>query len=183
MVVLGFPASLDSSHSPWVRWQPYPNNSLSGDQFWQCGNFPLNQAPHCFEASGKLLQKSSRIFGVEHEEGSSSKGIYVLLSFLKQPIVESLAKFPIFHAGGWEIYHGTMLALPCLGERLIRKLLEAHPWLSSITLLAGLSNEKSQKSCRNKSRHKPREWVVNCRWLGSNKKLPCEQHKQQQGSR
>jgi hypothetical protein len=33
-------------------------------------------------ASGKLLEKSSRFFGVEHKEGSSSKGIYVLLSFL-----------------------------------------------------------------------------------------------------
>jgi hypothetical protein len=32
--------------------------------------------------SGKLLEKSSHFFGVEHDEGSSSKGIYVLLSFL-----------------------------------------------------------------------------------------------------
>jgi hypothetical protein len=33
-------------------------------------------------ASGKLLKKSSRFFGVEREKGSSSKDIYVLLSFL-----------------------------------------------------------------------------------------------------
>jgi hypothetical protein len=32
--------------------------------------------------SEKLSEKSLRFFGVEHEEGSSSKGIYVLLSFL-----------------------------------------------------------------------------------------------------
>jgi hypothetical protein len=67
-------------------------------------------------ASGKLLEKSSCFFGVEHEEGSFSKGIYVLLSFLGQPLVESHVEFPTFHAGGWEIYHETMIALPCLGE-------------------------------------------------------------------
>jgi hypothetical protein len=33
-------------------------------------------------ASGKLLEESSCFFGVEYEEGSSSKGNYVLLSFL-----------------------------------------------------------------------------------------------------
>jgi hypothetical protein len=33
-------------------------------------------------ASGKLIIESSRFFNVEHEEGSSSKGINVLLSFL-----------------------------------------------------------------------------------------------------
>jgi hypothetical protein len=48
-------------------------------------------------ASGKLLEESSRFFGVEPEEGSSSKGIYV-----------------IFHAGGWEICHETMIALPSI---------------------------------------------------------------------
>jgi hypothetical protein len=32
-------------------------------------------------ARGKLLEKSSRFFGVEHEGSPSSKGIYVLLSF------------------------------------------------------------------------------------------------------
>jgi hypothetical protein len=32
--------------------------------------------------SEKILKKSSHFFGIEHEEGSSSKGIYVLLSFL-----------------------------------------------------------------------------------------------------
>jgi hypothetical protein len=30
----------------------------------------------------KLLEKSSCFFGIENQEGSSSKGIYVLLSFL-----------------------------------------------------------------------------------------------------
>jgi hypothetical protein len=88
-------------------------------------------------ASGKLLEKSSRFFGIEHEEGFSSMGIYVVLSFLRQSIVESLGEFLIFHIGGWEIYHGTMIALPCLGKSLIRKLLEAHPRM----------DEKSQKSC------------------------------------
>jgi hypothetical protein len=33
-------------------------------------------------ASGKLLKESSRFFSIEPEEGSSSKGIYVLFSFL-----------------------------------------------------------------------------------------------------
>jgi hypothetical protein len=94
-------------------------------------------------ASGKLLKKSSCFFSVEHEEGSSSKSIYVLLSFLRQPIVESLGELPIFCAGGWEIYHGTMMALPSLGENLICKLLEVHPQISSVTILANLSNEKS----------------------------------------
>jgi hypothetical protein len=32
-------------------------------------------------ARGKLLENSSCLFGIEHEEGSSSKGIYVFLSF------------------------------------------------------------------------------------------------------
>jgi hypothetical protein len=69
--------------------------------------------------SGKLLKKSLRFFNVENEEGFSSMGIYVLLSFLRQSIVESLVEFPIFHAGGWEIYHETMIALPGLGESLV----------------------------------------------------------------
>jgi hypothetical protein len=55
------------------------------------------------------------------------------------------------HVAGWEICHETMIALPCLGESLVRKLLEAHPWTHSVTLLADLSDEKSQKSCRDKS--------------------------------
>jgi hypothetical protein len=78
-------------------------------------------------------------------------GIYVLLSFLRQATVESLIEFPIFHADSWEIYHETMIALPCLGKSLIRKLLEAHPLISSVTLLADLSDEKSQKSSQDKS--------------------------------
>jgi hypothetical protein len=44
-----------------------------------------------------------------------------------------------------------MIALPCLGKSLIRKLLEAHPLISSVTLLADLSDEKSQKSSQDKS--------------------------------
>jgi hypothetical protein len=119
---------------------------------------------------------------VQHEEGSSSKGIYVLLSFLWQPTVESLGEFSIFRADGWEICHETMIALPCLGESSIRKLLEPHPQISLVSLLADLSDEKSQKSHRYKSQRKPREWVVNYRWLGSNKTLPCDHHKQPQGS-
>jgi hypothetical protein len=31
--------------------------------------------------SGKLLEESSHFFGIEPKEGSSSNGIYVLLSF------------------------------------------------------------------------------------------------------
>jgi hypothetical protein len=108
-------------------------------------------------ASEKLLEKNSRFFNIEHEEGSSSKGIYALHSLLRQPIVESLGEFPIFHAGGCEIYHGTIIALPCLGESLVRKLSEAQPRVSLVTLLADLSDEKSQKSCRDKSRRKPQE--------------------------
>jgi hypothetical protein len=65
--------------------------------------------------------------------------------------VESLSEFPIFYVGGWEICHETMIALPCLGESLVRKLLEAHPRISSVALLADLSDERSQKSCRDKS--------------------------------
>jgi hypothetical protein len=84
----------------------------------------------------------------------------VLLSLLRQPTVESLVEFPIFHAGGWEICHETKIALPCLGESLIRKLLEAHPHISSVTLLADLLDEKSQKSCLDKCQRKPQEQVV-----------------------
>jgi hypothetical protein len=76
---------------------------------------------------------------------------------LSQPIVQSLVEFPIFHANGWEIYHETMITLPCLGKSLIRKLLEAHPQIQLVTLLADLSDEKSQKSCRDKSQRKPWE--------------------------
>jgi hypothetical protein len=97
-------------------------------------------------ASGKLLKKSSCFFSIEHEEGSSSKGIYVLLSFLWEPTVESLGEFSIFNVGGWEICHKTMIALPCLDESLICKLLEAHPQISSVTLLSDLSDEKSHES-------------------------------------
>jgi hypothetical protein len=75
----------------------------------------------------------------------------VLVSFLSQPIVESLGKFLIIHASGWEIYHGTMIALPCLGESLIREPLEVHPWISSDALLVDLSDERSQKSYLDKS--------------------------------
>jgi hypothetical protein len=92
---------------------------------------------------GKLLENSSHLFSIEQEEGSSSKGTYVLLSFLRQPIVESLGEFPIFHANGWEIWHGNMIAIPCLSESLICKLLEAHPRISSVTPFADLSDEKS----------------------------------------
>jgi hypothetical protein len=175
MAVLGFPALLDASYSLRVAWEPYPKISLWGDQFWRCRNLPLNHTLHSPFTKGKLLEKSSCFFSVEHEEVSSSKGIYVLLSFLWQPTVE----FQIFHAGDWETCHDTMIALPCLGESLIHKLLEAHPRIHSITLLADLSDEKSH---RDKSRRKPRERVVNCRWLGSDKTLPCDHHKQPHGS-
>jgi hypothetical protein len=36
-----------------------------------------------------------------------------------------------------------MIALPCLDESLIRKLLEAHPRIHSVTLLADMLDEKS----------------------------------------
>jgi hypothetical protein len=75
----------------------------------------------------KILKKSLHLFSIEHEEGSSSKGIDVLLSFLWQPTVESVGEFLVFHAGGWEICHETMIALSCLGESLVQKILEAHP--------------------------------------------------------
>jgi hypothetical protein len=133
-------------------------------------------------ASEKLLEEISRFFSIEHEEGSSSKGIYILLSFLWQPTVESLGGFPIFHVGSWEIYHETMIALPCLGESLIRKLIQAHPQISSVALLADLSDERSQKSYQDKSRRKPHKQVVNYQWLGSDKTLPCDHHKQPYGS-
>jgi hypothetical protein len=87
-------------------------------------------------ASRKPLKESSCFFSVELEEGSSSKGIYVLLSFLLQPTVESLGEFPISHAGSWEIYHETMIALRCLSEIIVRKLIEVHPQISSVALLA-----------------------------------------------
>jgi hypothetical protein len=94
-------------------------------------------------ASGKLLKESSCFFSVEHEKGSSSKGIYVLLSFLYQPTIESLGEFPIFLAGAWEICHETMIVLPCLGESLIRKLIEADPRIFSVAPLADLLDERS----------------------------------------
>jgi hypothetical protein len=56
-----------------------------------------------------------------------------------------------------EICQETMIALPCLGESLIRKLLEAHPRISSATLLADLSDEKTQKFHQDKSQRKPQE--------------------------
>jgi hypothetical protein len=105
-------------------------------------------------ASGKLLKGSSCFFSVELEEDSSSKGINMLLSFLRQPIVESLGEFPIFHADDWEICHETMIALPCLSESLVCKLIEVHPQISLAALLADLSDEKSQKSYHDKSRRK-----------------------------
>jgi hypothetical protein len=87
----------------------------------------------------------------------------VLLSFLGQPIVESMVEFPIFRASGWEIGHETRIALPCLGESVVLKLHEAHPQMHSVNLLANLLDEKSQKSYRDKSRRKPQERVMNCR--------------------
>jgi hypothetical protein len=95
-------------------------------------------------ASGKLLEKSSCFFDIEHEEGFSSQGIYVILSFLRQPIVESLGEYPIFQDGSCEICRGTMIVLPCLSKSLVRKLLEAHPRITSVTLLADLLDEKSR---------------------------------------
>jgi hypothetical protein len=61
--------------------------------------------------SFKILRKTGC-----YKEGSSSKGIYVLLSFLLSPTLESLIEFPIFDAGDWEICHETMIPLPCLDE-------------------------------------------------------------------
>jgi hypothetical protein len=106
--------------------------------------------------------------------GPSTKGIYVLVSFLWEPTVESLGEFPIFHDNGWEICHEIVIELPWFSESLICKLLEAHPQISSVTLLADLLDEKSQKSHRDKSQRKPREWVVNYRWHGCDKTLPYD---------
>jgi hypothetical protein len=44
-----------------------------------------------------------------------------------------------------------MIALPCLGESLICKLIEVHHQISLVALLANLSDEKSQKSYRDQS--------------------------------
>jgi hypothetical protein len=44
-----------------------------------------------------------------------------------------------------------------LGESLVHKLLEAHPLISSVSLLADLSDERSQKTYRDKSRCKSQE--------------------------
>jgi hypothetical protein len=70
-----------------------------------------------------------------------------------------------------------MIVLPCLGESLVRKLLEAHPWISVVVLLMNLSDESSQKFCQEESRCKPPEGVMDSRWLGSDKILPCDHHK------
>jgi hypothetical protein len=102
-------------------------------------------------SSGKPLKESSHFFSVEPEEGSSSKDFCVFLSFLWQSTVESLGEFPIFHASGWEICHDTMIALPCLGESPIRKLLDVHTSISLAVLLADLSDERVQKSYQDKS--------------------------------
>jgi hypothetical protein len=48
-----------------------------------------------------------------------------------------------------------MIALPCVSESLVHKLLEAHPHISSVAFLADLSDERSQKFCRDKSLCKP----------------------------
>jgi hypothetical protein len=75
----------------------------------------------------------------------------VYLGFLRQPIIEPLGKISIFHSDNWEVCHEEVIALPCFNNGFTRKLLEAHPRISVVTLLANLSDESSQKFCREES--------------------------------
>jgi hypothetical protein len=102
----------------------------------------------------------------------------ILLSFLRKPILEPLGKIPIFHSSNWEVYHEDVIALPCFDNGFTCKLLEAHPQISTIAPLTNLSDEGSKKLCREESRCKLLEGVVDCRWLVSEQNLPCEDHTQ-----
>jgi hypothetical protein len=73
---------LDASHLLRVGCERYPELPCEGINFVGAGIFHQTMLLTLPFASGKLLERSSRFFDVEHEEASSSKGIYVLLSFL-----------------------------------------------------------------------------------------------------
>jgi hypothetical protein len=55
-----------------------------------------------------------------------------------------------------------MIALPCLDESLVCKLLEAHPQISLVVVLADLSDERSDKTLNDIKSGEPWERVVNC---------------------
>jgi hypothetical protein len=109
--------------------------------------------------------------------------IYVFLGFLRQPIIEPLGKIPIFQSDNWDVRHEEVITLPCFSNGLTCKLLEAHPRISVVAPLTNLSDESSQKLCREETQCKPPEGVVDCQWLGSEQNLPCEDHTQTQGSK
>jgi hypothetical protein len=75
----------------------------------------------------------------------------VFLGFLRKPIIEPLAKIPIFHSGNWEVYHEEVIVLPYFSNGFTRKLLEAHPRIYVVALLENLSDESSQKFYQEKS--------------------------------
>jgi hypothetical protein len=87
----------------------------------------------------------------------------VLIGFLRQPIIEPLGKIPIFPSSNWEVCHEEVIALLCFGNGFTSKLLEAHPQISAVALLMNLSDESSQKFCREESQCKPPKGVVDCR--------------------
>jgi hypothetical protein len=97
----------------------------------------------------------------------------VFLGFLRQPIIEPLGKISIFHSGNWEVCHEEVIAIPCFGNGFTCKVLEAHPWISVVVLLANLLDESSQKLCREESHYKPLKGVVDFQWLRSEQNLPC----------
>jgi hypothetical protein len=68
-------------------------------------------------------------------------------SYILKQSSRPLGKIPIFHYGNWEVCHKEVLALPCFGNGFTCKLLEAHPQISAVALLANLSDESSQKFC------------------------------------
>jgi hypothetical protein len=89
-----------------------------------------------------------------------------------------LGTIPIFNSGNWEVCHKEVIALSCFGNGFTRKLLEANPRISVVALLVNLSDQSSQKLCREESKYKPPEGVVDCRWLGSEQNLPYKDHTQ-----
>jgi hypothetical protein len=85
----------------------------------------------------------------------------VFLGFLRLPIIEPLGKIPIFHSGNWDIYHKEVIVLPCFGNGFTHKLLEAHPKILVVALLANLSDESSRKFCQEESYVNLRkEWQI-----------------------
>jgi hypothetical protein len=94
-----------------------------------------------------------------------------------------LGKIPIFHSDNWEVCHEEVITLPSFNNGFTRNLLEAQPQIFVVALLMNLSDGRSQKFCQEESPCKPSKGVVDCRWLGSEQNLPCEDHTQTQGNR